>query len=207
MKPGPTFASTMAPSVPSNTVWEYSKSRHESLAGPGPPKGKAMLPVLHKTIRRRAMGILILLLAVSFPLVSTAQYRAPAKTLSWNSQPGVQMNDLLVREFRGGQSLIEGRKSEGLAFVLGLYLPGLGSLYAGNSQHFWRHFGLALLTIPAGAAAILIGPVAFYAVMAGFVANYGWSLSVAVKDVQHHNDLIINQPSSTGGVTMLRLRF
>lgn len=153
------------------------------------------------------MRKLFLLLAFSLPLISSAQHRTVANEVpTWRIQTELASNSFDRHLAQSDLALASGQKSVGLAVLLGLYVPGLGSLYAGNTTHFVRHFGLMLLAIPAGAASFLIGPPALYAVIFGYVANYVWSIATAVQDVNAHNLQVSTASNTNAGVTLLRLR-
>lgn len=89
---------------------------------------------------------------------------------------------------------VEGEaKSPVAAGLLSLFMPGVGSFYAGNSRHGFAHFGVAL-----GAAFVAMascgqgqdspcGGASDAAVLVSLV-NWSWSIVTAVRDARATKD-------------------
>ncbi|MHB1096351.1 MAG: hypothetical protein ACYC3F_09255 [Gemmatimonadaceae bacterium] len=102
----------------------------------------------------------------------------------------------VVPERTGSAPLLpaeSGAKSPLAAGVLSLFMPGVGSFYAGNSKHGFVHFGIALGSMFVVMASCgqgndaPCGGVADAAVLVNLV-NWPWSIVTAVRDARATKD-------------------
>jgi hypothetical protein len=131
----------------------------------------------------------LLLLMFLFPLVARAQ-AATSVTAGVN-------REVIAPDLALPQAPSSTERDERIAMVLSAYFPGIGSFYAGNGRHGWRHVIVASLSaamlLPAmdcqvnaeaekrncGARDAVSG-----AGLGIFFANWVWSILAARSDVR-----------------------
>lgn len=143
---------------------------------------------------RRAPLYLTAVLSLTLAASAAAQRSESARIVH---RPTPAMGSVIfVPALEGSVPLVpaEGEaRSPVAAGLLSLFMPGVGSFYAGNSQHGFAHFGVAL-----GAAAVAMvscgqgndspcGGVSAAAVLVSLV-NWPWSIVTAVRDARASGD-------------------
>lgn len=142
----------------------------------------------------RAPLYLAVVLSLAHAATAAAQRSESARIVH---RPSPTLGSVRVVPARAGSLPLvpaeSGAKSPLAAGLLSLFMPGVGSFYAGNSKHGFAHFGVAL-----GSAFVAMascgqgndapcGGVADAAVLVNLV-NWPWSIVNAVRDARASGD-------------------